>query len=467
MEPLKDPLKDRVVTQVHPPPHRPLSIDYLVKPFCHLPCWRFLKDHLAQEGTLTKSSAIYLISQAKFLFQAEKNILEIKDPVVVVGDLHGQFYDLLRILEVGGDPEKTKYLFLGDYVDRGHFSLEIIMLLYALKINYPNTFYLIRGNHETRQMTTHFKFRQEVLHKHDLETYELIMESFDALPIACIVNGKFLSVHGGISSSLFHLSDIMNLNRFIEPPNNGLFCDLLWSDPVDNPSGVLSECFMPNITRSCSVVYGFRAVNIFLKENSLVSIIRAHEAQMEGFKMHKWNGPNKFPTVLTIFSAPDYCGTYNNKGAILRLEDSTLSIHQICKSPEPYCLPHQLDVFAWSVPFVIEKCVSMFNHIFSLSNANKDQFTEDNELIEEMLKEMQGQRKVELAGKIKTLSRMITMIESLNEKNNINDYPKSYNKDYNIPDAIVGKGLFELETKMETFEKVKAQDMVNEKCPTA
>ncbi|OMJ71377.1 hypothetical protein SteCoe_30439 [Stentor coeruleus] len=467
MEPLKDPLKDRVVTQFHPPPHRPLSIDILVKPFCHLPCWRFLKDHLSQEGQLLKSSAIYLISQAKFLFQAERNILELKDPVVIVGDLHGQFYDLLKILEVGGDPEKTKYLFLGDYVDRGNFSLEIIMLLYALKINYPNTFYLIRGNHETRQMTSHFNFRQEVLYKHDLETYELIMESFDALPLACIVNNKFLSVHGGISTSLFHLKDITNLNRFIEPPNEGLLCDLLWSDPADNPSGVLPECFMPNTARSCSVIYGFKATRIFLKNNSLAGIIRAHEAQMEGFKMHKWNGPNKFPTVLTIFSAPNYCGTYNNKGAILRLDDSTLSIHQICQSPEPYCLPHQLDVFAWSIPFVIEKSVSMLSHILSLSNTKNDQFTEDDELIEEMLKDMQIQRKTELAGKIKTLSRMMSMIKSLNEKNKTDDCHKSYNKDYNKPQSIGGKGSFELETKMEVFEKVKAQDIVNEKCPTA
>lgn len=120
----------------------------------------------------------------------------------MVGDIHGQFYDMVKMLEVGGKPENIKYLFLGDYVDRGSFSLEVLLVLYSLKLNYSKTIFMLRGNHECRQMTSFFNFRSEVLYKYDAELYDLIMESFDALPLSCLVNGKFLALHGGISPSL-------------------------------------------------------------------------------------------------------------------------------------------------------------------------------------------------------------------------------------------------------------------------
>lgn len=124
----------------------------------------------------------------------------------MVGDIHGQFYDMVKMLEVGGKPESIKYLFLGDYVDRGSFSLEVLLVLYALKLNYSKTIFMLRGNHECRQMTAFFNFRAEILYKYDQELYDLIMESFDSLPISCLVNGKFLALHGGISPSLKSVS---------------------------------------------------------------------------------------------------------------------------------------------------------------------------------------------------------------------------------------------------------------------
>lgn len=129
----------------------------------------------------------------------------------MVGDVHGQFYDFVKLLEVGGNPTKTKYLFLGDYVDRGSFSCEVVLLLYSLKLNFPKTIYMLRGNHECRQMTQFFNFRAECIHKYDQETYELFMESFDALPIACLVNDKFLALHGGLSPELKTINDLKNL----------------------------------------------------------------------------------------------------------------------------------------------------------------------------------------------------------------------------------------------------------------
>lgn len=465
MEPLKDPLNDRVLSHLPLPPQRALPMDMLIKPFSNLPCWNFLKDHLSQEGKLLKSSAIFLISQARFLFETEANIIEVTDPVVIVGDLHGQFYDLLKILEIGGNPENTKYIFLGDYVDRGYFSLEIIFLLYALKINFPHTFYLLRGNHETRQMTSHFNFRKEVVYKYDLETYEIIMESFDAMPLACVVNGKFFGVHGGISGRLGVLNDIKHINRFNEPPHDGLFCDLLWSDPVDSPVGDLSEKYVYNETRSCSCVYGFKAAKSFLKNNALIGIIRAHEVQMDGYKMHMWDGVHKFPTVLTIFSAPNYCGTYKNKGAILRLEDSTINIQQFSRSSEPFVLPHQLDVFTWSIPFIIEKTLSLLNSMLSLNNENKDQLPEDNELIENMFEEMHDHRKAVLVSKIRCASKMTKMVEEYKEKQLLTKHLRNNSEENSGPGEMTDEEEFELERALRIFHRRKAKDIENEKRP--
>ena len=141
-------------------------------------------------------------------------MLSLSDPVTVVGDIHGQFYDFLKMLDMGGSPKNIKYLFLGDYVDRGSFSVEVVLLLYSLKLNFPNTIYLLRGNHECRQLTQYFNFRSECLYKYDIDTYELFMESFDVLPISCIVNGKFLALHGGLSPELRTLQDLVTINRF-------------------------------------------------------------------------------------------------------------------------------------------------------------------------------------------------------------------------------------------------------------
>jgi len=184
----------------------------------------------------------------------------------------------MKMFEVAGDPEDNKFLFLGDYVDRGSFSIEVILLLYALKICYPNTITMLRGNHECRQMTQFFNFRMECLYKYDEAVYELFMESFDAMPLGCILNGRFLAVHGGISPELKSLNDLVNINRFNEPPRTGLLCDILWSDPVDTEDGASLNLYKANDIRGCSYFFNSEAVIKFLKDNQLLSVIRAHEA---------------------------------------------------------------------------------------------------------------------------------------------------------------------------------------------
>lgn len=137
---------------------------------------------------------------------------------------------------------------MGDYVDRGIFSMEVVILLFALKLNYPESLLLLRGNHECRNMTQHFTFREEAINKYDEEVYNLTMEVFDALPLAAVVNKKYLAVHGGISPELKKLDNFEKIDRFKEPPTEGLFCDLLWSDPLDD-AGALEYDYKDNDER--------------------------------------------------------------------------------------------------------------------------------------------------------------------------------------------------------------------------
>ena len=241
------------------------------------------------------------------------------DPVAVIGDLHGQFYDLLKALELGGDLKLTKYVFLGDYVDRGCFSIEVITLLLAIKINFPYTVFMLRGNHESRVMTQTHNFKEECLTKYDQEAYLYLMDFFDTLPISAVINGKFIALHGGISPEIYNIQDINKVNRFREPPENGMMADILWSDPVDTETGELHKPFTFNEQRGCAYVFGAEALSNFLDRNNLLCCIRAHEVQLEGFKMYNWRGRN-FPQVITVFSAPNYCDSYNNKAALLTFD---------------------------------------------------------------------------------------------------------------------------------------------------
>lgn len=150
-------------------------------------------------------------------------MIQIEDPVLIVGDIHGQFYDLLKIIDIGGDPATNKYIFMGDYIDRGYFSLEVLLILISFKINFPKNIVLLRGNHECRQLAETFNFYEEIMHKYDKDIFEAFIQCFQCLPLACILNKKFLIIHGGISPELNSIQQIRNLNRFCEPPKNGLF----------------------------------------------------------------------------------------------------------------------------------------------------------------------------------------------------------------------------------------------------
>ncbi|EDN96862.1 serine/threonine protein phosphatase 2B catalytic subunit [Sclerotinia sclerotiorum 1980 UF-70] len=340
------------------------------------PNLQFLKQHFYREGRLTEEQALFILEEGTKVLKQEPNLLEMDAPITVCGDVHGQYYDLMKLFEVGGDPAETRYLFLGDYVDRGYFSIECVLYLWSLKIWYPNTLWLLRGNHECRHLTDYFTFKLECKHKYSERIYEACMDSFCALPLAAVMNKQFLCIHGGLSPELHTLDDLKSIDRFREPPTHGLMCDILWADPLEEfGQEKTSEYFIHNHVRGCSYFFSYPAACNFLEKNNLLSIIRAHEAQDAGYRMYRKTRTTGFPSVMTIFSAPNYLDVYNNKAAVLKYENNVMNIRQFNCTPHPYWLPNFMDVFTWSLPFVGEKITDMLLAI--LSTSSEDELKDD------------------------------------------------------------------------------------------
>ncbi|KAJ6551754.1 Metallo-dependent phosphatase-like protein [Mycena capillaripes] len=333
---------------------------------------RSLRDHFFREGRLTEEHAIYILEHATKLLSSEPNMVEVQGPVTICGDIHGQYYDLMKLFDVGGPLTDNAYLFLGDYVDRGCFGIECLLYLYTLKLWFPHKFTLLRGNHECQHLTEYFTFKRECLHKYSERVYDACIASFCALPVAALVDGRFFCVHGGLSPELVQLSDILALNRFTEPGSRGLLCDLLWSDPIagfgheEERSVPAGTTFLHNATRGCSFFFTYTAACQFLERNGLLGIIRGHEAQDAGYTMHRKTPTKKFPSVITIFSAPNYLDVYHNRGAILKYANKNITIRQYNASPHPYWLPNFQNAFTWSLPFVGAKITEMLLAILSI-----------------------------------------------------------------------------------------------------
>ena len=168
------------------------------------------------------------------------------------------------------------------------------------------------------------------------------------------------------------LADIAQIDRFREPPTHGLMCDILWADPLEEfGQEKTSEYFIHNHVRGCSYFFSYPAACNFLEKNNLLSVIRAHEAQDAGYRMYRKTRTTGFPSVMTIFSAPNYLDVYNNKAAVLKYENNVMNIRQFNCTPHPYWLPNFMDVFTWSLPFVGEKITDMLIAILSVSSEDE------------------------------------------------------------------------------------------------
>jgi serine/threonine-protein phosphatase 4 catalytic subunit len=183
---------------------------------------------------IKESEVRELCNLAKDILIEESNIQNIYSPITLCGDIHGQFFDLIELFKVGGDCPRTNYLFMGDFVDRGFYSVETFLLLLALKVRHPDRITLIRGNHESRQITQVYGFYDECLRKYgSVNVWRLCCEIFDYLPLAALVDDQVFCVHGGLSPSIETLDQIKTIDRKQEVPHDGPMCDLMWSDPEE------------------------------------------------------------------------------------------------------------------------------------------------------------------------------------------------------------------------------------------
>ena len=234
-----------------------------------------------------------ICTAARELFLSQPALLELAAPVKIVGDVHGQYTDLIRLFEMCGFPPASNYLFLGDYVDRGKQSLETILLLLCYKLKYPENFFLLRGNHECANVTRVYGFYDECKRRCNIKIWKTFVDTFNCLPIAATVAGKIFCVHGGLSPSLSHMDDIRGIARPTDVPDYGLLNDLLWSDPAD-----MEEDWEPN-ERGVSYCFGKKVIMNFLQRHDFDLVCRAHMVVEDGYEFYQDR------ILVTVFSAPN------------------------------------------------------------------------------------------------------------------------------------------------------------------
>ena len=271
------------------------------------------RGSICQELTIKEDECDYVIDKSYEIFQKEESLLKIKAPLYICGDIHGQYYDLLRVFDILNYPPQSTFLFLGDYVDRGKQSLECLLLLLCLKIQYPDKIFLLRGNHECEALNKIYGFYDECKRRLSIKCFKKITNLFNMMPISALINENILCMHGGLSKDLQNIEQINKILRPTDIPNEGLLCDLLWSDPNES----LTEDFGPN-ERNISVTFSKDYVKNFVEKNNLDLICRAHQVVEEGFEFFA------DMKLVTIFTAPNYMGEFDNNGGILEVGEDLL-----------------------------------------------------------------------------------------------------------------------------------------------
>ncbi|KAJ7737254.1 serine threonine-protein phosphatase PP1 [Mycena maculata] len=261
----------------------------------------------------------YLCTTSREIILTQPILLELEAPIKICGDVHGQYYDLLRLFEYGGFPPESNYLFLGDYVDRGKQSLESICLLLAFKIKYPENFFLLRGNHEAASINRIYGFYDECKRRYNIKIWRAFIDCFNCLPIAAIIDDKIFAMHGGLSPDLQSMDQIRRIMRPTDIPDTGLLSDLLWSDPDKDVQGWGEN------DRGISFTFGADVVARFLQKHDMDLICRGHQVVEDGYEFFAKRH------LVTIFSAPNYGGEFDNAGGIMSVDESLLCTFQILR----------------------------------------------------------------------------------------------------------------------------------------
>ena len=267
---------------------------------------------VSESNLLTEEELKFLCTKSMEIFMQESSFLELTAPIIICGDIHGQYRDLIRLFDFGGSPQKKQYLFLGDYVDRGKNSIECIALLLAYKVKYPKNIYLLRGNHESEMINRTYGFYDECKRRYNLRIWKIFSDCFNWLPISALVNQKILCMHGGLSPDLQNLNNIKQIVRPTEVPDKGLLCDLLWSDPEKD-----CEDWAPN-SRGISVLFNEDIIEKTLDMLDIDLICRAHQVVENGYEFFAQR------KLVTVFSAPNYCGEFDNAGALMTVNKDLL-----------------------------------------------------------------------------------------------------------------------------------------------
>ncbi|KAJ6237738.1 serine/threonine-protein phosphatase pp2a-related [Anaeramoeba flamelloides] len=251
-----------------------------------------------------------LCDKAREIFCKEPNIIQLKSPLTVVGDTHGQFKDTQEIFKIAGNCPNVNYLFLGDYVDRGKYGLENFLFLLMLKVRFPNRITLLRGNHEGKQLTQTYGFYDECIRKYgSTDVWKHLTDLFQTIPIAALIENEIFCFHGGLSPSLKFINQIEGLDRFQEIPLEGAMSDLIWGDPGEKDGWKFNP-------RGAGYLFGKDISKKFIKRNNIKLIARAHQIKMKGYTLEHDN------SVLTLFSAPNYCSKCGNEGAVMTIDDN-------------------------------------------------------------------------------------------------------------------------------------------------
>ncbi|KRZ94206.1 Serine/threonine-protein phosphatase PP1 isozyme 9 [Trichinella sp. T8] len=267
--------------------------------------YEYLIQELLQNKPIQISDVEKILHDALEIFKSEKSLIDIQPPLIICGDIHGQFQDLVRLFNHGGWVPQSRYLFLGDYVDRGPNSVETICMMLLLKIRHPNDLFLLRGNHETARINRSYGFYDDCVALYNADIWRLFQSVFDYMPIAALVNNKIFCMHGGISPELETFDQIREIERPLQIPDDGLLCDLLWADPDINAVGWMRS------NRGVSYKFGPDVVEEFCQRMEVDLIARAHQVVENGWEFFADT------KLVTIFSAPNYCNQFDNSAGLM------------------------------------------------------------------------------------------------------------------------------------------------------